>query len=251
MTNPTNKKTKEQFIKEIPATLNIEITGDYINTDTKIEYKCIHGTNFSLPWQIKKMKYCCHKGYFDSGNMWKSNTITIEDAKKRTLKDRPDTDVSKVYFEWDGKYKRLYGIRCTIHNIEYSSLLGSKVGQCPECKKLDNLKKLKDAAPKAWTSQSTGSFVSKNEIKWLDSLGVKERQYWLEDVKYKVDGYDKETNTVYLYHGRFWHGCPEKYDPEMIHPIVKIPMKDLYEKTIMYENKIKEAGYNLIVKWGT
>jgi hypothetical protein len=24
-----------------------------------------------------------------------------------------------------------------------------------------------------------------------------------------------------------------------------------YEKTIMYENKIKDAGYNLVVKWGT
>ena len=37
----------------------------------------------------------------------------------------------------------------------------------------------------------------------------------------------------------------------MIHPIVKVPMKDLYEKTMYYENKIREAGYKLIVKWGT
>ena len=84
----------------------------------------------------------------------------------------------------------------------------------------------------------------------LDELGVKDRQVWLKDVKYKVDGFDTETNTVYLYHGRFWHGCPETFDPEMIHPVVKLPMKDLYEKTMLYENKIKAAGYNLIVKWG-
>jgi len=37
----------------------------------------------------------------------------------------------------------------------------------------------------------------------------------------------------------------------MQHPILKIKMKDLYEKTMYYENKIKEAGYNLITKWGT
>jgi len=37
----------------------------------------------------------------------------------------------------------------------------------------------------------------------------------------------------------------------MIHPVVKIPMKDLYEKTLMYEDKIRDAGYNLIIEWGT
>ena len=251
MSNPKNKKTKEQFIKEIPTELEITITGEYINTDTKIGYTCKHGINSSRPWQILKMKYCCRKGYYESGNMWQSNTNTIEDAKVRTLRDRPNTDVSNVYFEWDGKYKRLYGIKCTIHNITYSSLLGSKVGMCPACYKEQNTEKILAAGPKAWASQSTGSFVSKEETKWLDSLGVKERQYWLGDVKYKVDGYDSQTNTVYLYHGRFWHGCPETYDPETIHPIVKIPMKDLYEKTMYYEKKIKDAGYNLIVEWGT
>lgn len=251
MTNPKNKKTQTQFISEIPANLNIKIIGKYINTDTKIEYQCRHGTALARPWQILKMKHCCRKGYYESGNMWRSNINTIEDAKTRTLRDRPNADVSNVYFEWDGKYKRLYGIKCTVHNIEYSSILGSKVGQCPSCFKEQNIEKILAAGPKAWASQSTGSFVSKAETKWLDSLNIKGRQIWLEDIKYKVDGYDLETNTVYLYHGRFWHGCKETYDPDMIHPIVKIPMKELYEKTMYYENKIKSAGYNLIVKWGT
>ena len=53
MTNPINKKTKQQFIDELPPNLKIEITGEYINTDTKIEYKCSHGTNFARPWQLK------------------------------------------------------------------------------------------------------------------------------------------------------------------------------------------------------
>ncbi len=251
MTNPSNKKTHEQFISEVPKELGLTITGKYINSDTKIEYTCQHSVNQARPWQILKMKHCCRKGYYESGVMWKSNTNTIEDAKEKTLKDRPNADVSNVYFDWDGKYKRLCGIRCTIHGTEYSSLLSSKIGQCPDCVIDDNLKKIKKAQEIAHKSQSTGSFVSKSETKWLDSLGVKERQYWLEDVKYKVDGYDSETNTVYLYHGKFWHGCPETFDPEMIHPIVKIPMGDLYKKTMYYETKIKEAGYNLIVKWGT
>jgi len=251
MTNPTNKKTKEQFIKEIPATLNIEITGDYVNTDTKIEYRCAHGINFSLPWQIKKMKHCCRKGYYDSGKMWESRTNSLETLKERALTHRKNIDVSGCYIDVSGRYKKLANIKCLTHNIFYNSIAHNKIGQCPLCFKADNLEKLRINAPKAWASQSTGSFVSKAETKWLDGLNIKDRQVWLEDVKYKVDGYDPITNTVYLYHGRFWHGCPETYDPEMIHPIVKVPMKDLYEKTMYYENKIKEAGYNLIIKWGT
>jgi hypothetical protein len=251
MTNPINKKTKEQFVKEIPAELNIEIVGEYINTDTKIEYKCAHGTNFSLPWQIKKMKHCCRNGYYNSGNMWAARTNGLETLKERALRDRPDTDVSQSYIDTSGRYKKLANIKCTIHNIFYNSIASNKIGICPKCNTERNIRQILAAGPKAWASQSKGSFVSKAETKWLDQLGIPGRQIWLEDVKYKVDGYDPDSKTVYLYHGKFWHGCPETYDLEMIHPIVKIPMKDLYEKTMYYENKIKEAGYNLIVKWGT
>lgn len=251
MTNPINKKTHEQFVSEISPDLGIEIISRYINTDTKIAYKCKHGENSALPWQILKFKHCCRKGYYESGKMWESRINKLEKLKESAVKYRKNIDVSQTYIDTSGRYKRLENIRCTIHNTFYSSIAKQKIGQCPECFKDDNREKLKTAAPLAWASQTTGTFVSKAETKWLDSLGVEERQYWLEDVKYKVDGYDPETKTVYLYHGKFWHGCPETFDPEMIHPIVKIPMKDLYEKTMFYENKIKEAGYNLITKWGT
>jgi hypothetical protein len=252
MTNPTNKKTKEQFVSQVPTFLGIQITGDYINTDTKIEYKCAHGTNLSLPWQIKKMKNCCRTGYYESGKMWESNILSLEEVRAWAMATRKDIDVSETFFDYDAGYKRLRNVKCNKHVTYYDSRVSTKkVGQCPECYKIENLERLKLAQVAAWESQSSGSFVSKNETKWLDELAIKGRQVWLKDVKYKVDGFDTETNTVYLYHGKFWHGCPKTFDPEMIHPVVKLPMKELYEKTIMYENKIKEAGYNLIVKWGT
>lgn len=252
MTNPTNKKTKEVLQKEIPESLGIEITGEYVNTDTEIEYKCVHGIHFSLPWRIKKFKHCCRAGYYESGKMWESNILSIEQVRDWALKTRIGIDVSSTYFDNDAGYKRLRNIKCNKHSTFYDSRISTKkVGQCPECFTEYNLEKLKRAQVAAWSSQSSGSFVSKSETKWLDELSVKDRQVWLKDVNYKVDGFDPDTNTVYLYHGRFWHGCPDTYDPEIIHPVVKLPMKDLYEKTIMYENKIKDAGYNLIVKWGT
>ena len=32
----------------------------------------------------------------------------------------------------------------------------------------------------------------------------------------KVDGYNKESNSVYQFHGRFWHGCPKCYSDDTI-----------------------------------
>jgi len=251
MSNPQNKKTHDQFISEIPKHLSIKVIGEYINTDTKIKYQCKHGINELQPWKILKLKYCCRSGFYESGRMWEGKTNNLETLKDRALKHRNNIDVSESYIDTSGRYKKLANIKCLIHNEYYSSIAHNKIGLCPSCNTERNIKQILAAGPKAWESQTIGSFVSKNETKWLNSLGVKERQYWLKDVKYKVDGYDPVTNTVYLYHGKFWHGCPNTYDPEMIHPIIKIPMKELYERTMFYENKIKDAGYNLIVKWGT
>ena len=183
--------------------------------------------------------------------MWEKRTNTLEELKDRALRDRNNIDVSECFIDDAGRYKRLSNIRCLKHDIFYDCIAHNKIGQCPKCYDEENLERLSLAQEAARQSEKTGSFVSKSETKWLDELEVSHRQYWLKDVKYKVDGYDPETNTVYLYHGRFWHGCPETFDQDMIHPVVKIPMRDLYEKTMFYENKIREAGYNLIVKWGT
>lgn len=256
MSNPSNKKTLEKFKSEINPELGITITGDYVNTNTKIEYTCKHGTRSARPWQILTFKNCCREGYYESGKMWAKRTVSLDQAKERILRDRQHVDVSECYFEKlpvkesKYEYKKVKNIRCTIHNLYYDSHLGKKMGMCPECYREENLEKILKAGPLAWASQTVGSFVSNAETKWLDSLNVPERQYWLSDVKYKVDGYDPETRTVYLYHGRFWHGCPETFDPEMIHPVVKLPMKDLFERTMMYENKIRQAGYNLVTQWG-
>ena len=252
MTNPTNKYTEDEFkllIQEnIPTILNIS---EYKGVDNKLKVHCTHGINERRGWSVLTGKYCCRKGYYDSGKMWEKKTNNLETLKQRATQSRTDIDVSQSYIDTSGRYKRLADIKCTIHNIMYSSIASSKIGLCPTCNTERNIKQILAAGPKAWSSQTTGTFVSKAETKWLNDLGITGRQVWLEDVKYKVDGYDSVSNTVYLYHGKFWHGCPDTFDPEMIHPIVKVKMKDLYEKTMYYENKIKEAGYNLIVKWGT
>lgn len=251
MTNPINKKTKEQFIKEIPDNLKIQIIGEYVNADTKIKYKCMHGEYSSLPWQIKKLKYCCRKGYYESGKMW-AGTIVSEDERLKWYKSqRPNLNFDDVKLV-EGKRNIFNNIKCRIHSDVIFTGISTKqhCTPCPMCKVVE-FKELMSLRKGVFHAKHKITPVSKAEKQWLDELKVPERQYWLPEVGYRVDGFNPETNTVYLYHGRFWHGCPKTFDPEMMHPVVKLPMKDLYEKTLLYENKIKSAGYNLIVKWGT
>ena len=253
MTNPQNKKTHETFINEIPKTLEIEITGTYINTDTKIEYKCRHGINLARPWQILTFQHCCRKGYYESGKMWASTRRTV-DFWKTELKKIFQDDYILDNLSIIGRGK--LSLECRTHGVfeQWAGSLKKGIG-CKICvKEKEKARKQQQAWENFIESGAylTGrSNVSKSETKWLDELGIVTRQKLLEDIGLTVDGYEESTNTVYLYHGRFWHGCPETYDPEMQHPVVKIKMKDLYRQTILYEQKIKDAGYNLITTWGT
>jgi len=95
--------------------------------------------------------------------------------------------------------------------------------------------------------------VSKPEIEWLDSLGIIDRQR-RENINgkiYKFDGFDSKTNTVYEYNGDYFHGNPKVYKPNDINDFLNITYGELYRKTIEKENAIKQAGFNLVVKWET
>lgn len=65
----------------------------------------------------------------------------------------------------------------------------------------------------------------------------------------KVDGYCKKTNTVYEFHGDYWHGNPNLYPENEIHPIIGISYGQLYRNTLDRDNKIRNLGYNLVVIW--
>ena len=67
----------------------------------------------------------------------------------------------------------------------------------------------------------------------------------------KVDGYCKETNTVYEYHGDYFHGNPDIYDQNSFNEKVGKMFGELYKKTLERDNKIRALGYNLVVEWET
>ena len=71
----------------------------------------------------------------------------------------------------------------------------------------------------------------------------------LDDKKIKCDGFCEETNTIYEYHGSFYHGCPLCFDPWKCNRVNKKKYGDLYLATKLREELIRKKGYNLVVKW--
>ena len=59
---------------------------------------------------------------------------------------------------------------------------------------------------------------------------------------YSVDGYEPETNTVYQYHGCYWHGCTCQKDRTK-------KQFARYVDTICLDKHIERNNYNLVVVW--
>lgn len=103
------------------------------------------------------------------------------------------------------------------------------------------------------------SKYSKPQISWLNSIEERDGiqiqhaltggEYVIPGTKYKADGYCKETNTIYEFHGDYWHGNPQLYSADFINCVNKQTMGDLYRRTIDRESEIKTKGYTLVVMW--
>lgn len=66
-----------------------------------------------------------------------------------------------------------------------------------------------------------------------------------------MDGYDEATNTVYEFHGCFYHGCPTCF-PNREKRYSKhndMSMREIYQMTEKRNQSIHEAGYCLKIMW--
>ena len=121
-------------------------------------------------------------------------------------------------------------IKCLIHGVFEQVAKSHLRGEgCPRC---------------------SNKSISKIETVWLDLLKIpkKYRQVILEinNKKYKVDGFNPKTNTVYEFHGDFWHGNPIIYNQKDINSKTGTTFGELYKRTIKKEKILKKAGYKSI-----
>jgi hypothetical protein len=100
---------------------------------------------------------------------------------------------------------------------------------------------------------------SRKSIDWLERVmkregifiqhGKNSGEYKIPGTRLSVDGYCKETDTAYEYHGDFWHGNPDVYLPEKIHPRKGITMGEIYKKTLKREEEIRKHVSKLVTIW--
>jgi hypothetical protein len=60
-------------------------------------------------------------------------------------------------------------------------------------------------------------------------------EYKIPNTNFKADGYCKEINTIYEFHGDYWHGNPNRYNLNEINKVTKCTFGELYEKTLKKE----------------
>ena len=82
----------------------------------------------------------------------------------------------------------------------------------------------------------------------------------------RVDGYHPETETIFQFHGCFWHGCKQCYPDERKGFVQRRtkqgnmitrrdsqgqPMrrKDAYGRTLMRTQFLRDSGYTVVEKW--
>lgn len=119
--------------------------------------------------------------------------------------------------------------------------------------------------PNSKTSNNSGCpkcclTYSRISLQWLSYLQISnihiiqhaesdDGEYKVHNTIYKADGYCKETNTVYEFHGDFWHGNPKRFNSDDINNVTKTTFGKLYQKTQDKKYKIQELGYNYIEMW--
>ena len=68
--------------------------------------------------------------------------------------------------------------------------------------------------------------------------------------RFRVDGFDSSTDTVYEFHGCFWHGCDKCVTNRyLLHPVRGVTMAKLYDDTLQRQILLENEGFIVKVMW--
>jgi len=202
------------------------LSTEYVNCFTKLDYRCPRG-------HLGAMFYNC----FQQG--CSCPVCSVEDKRhsydevERAFADRGYRLLSTDYL--NSKTKLEY--RCPKGHLG-SMIYGSfqQSSDCPICSKI--------------------SFVSKVSQKWLDCLGLakemgisREANLQIGDHRFRVDGFDSKTSTVYEFLGDYWHGNPSMFKLDDMNDRVGKSFGQLYQETIDRIKLLEDAGYKVVYIW--
>lgn len=115
---------------------------------------------------------------------------------------------------------------------------GKAPAGCPKCRGTNF-----SAAATEWLTAK--AFVDGINIQHAGNLG----EYRIPNTSYYVDGFCHETKMVYEFLGSFWHGDPQVYSRQTVHPIRNISMGEIYNSTMKRLTEIESLGYSIEYVW--
>ena len=138
---------------------------------------------------------------------------------------------------WEGG-SRLITIICKIHGEFQILPYLHKIGK--ECAKCSNQH-----------SDISMSWLLYMEVRYSTKIQHARNggEFIIPGTRYKADGYGKSINTIFEFHGDFWHGNPKLYDKTKINPRTDTTYGVLYETTVKKSNVIKKIGFDLVEIW--
>lgn len=225
------KMTKDDFIQKANEKHNNFYTYlfvEYVNSRTKVVISCpSHGMFRQCPGPHLQGAGCPGCAAIKISNSLRMTKDAFIMKANKVHNYRYDYSLS-IYV--NGKTK--IEISCIEHGVFLQNPDGHLCGLgCPKC----------------------ASTISKQEIKWLDSLNIpiqcRQKILYIGKCWIKADAYDPTTNAIYEFNGDFWHGNPLIYNPTDINPKNKKSYGELYMETQAKKQLILDAGYNLVDIW--
>lgn len=209
----------------------------YKNIDTKIEIICPnHGMFLRTPYKHANEKQGCPSCRAD--RISKTQRMSLDDFIKRAREIH------------NGKYD--------YSNVEYKNAHTKVKLACPNHGPFmitpnNHIYGVRGRGGKVGCVACSNN-VSYAGQEWLDSFKnpniEREVPQFIGNKKFKFDGLDRTTNTVYEYFGSFWHGNPEKYQPNDVNCRTGTTFGELYKSTLDKIEIIRSAGFTLVYVWG-
>jgi hypothetical protein len=233
------KKTNEQFINECNNKYNNLYDYSkvkYINNKKKVIIICnLHGEFTKSPCKFLSGEGCQKCSINNISNKFKKDTYIF--IKQANIVHNSKYDYTNINYI---NNRTKINIICSKHGIfEQTPDNHLKYNGCTKC---------------------VSNQFSKSQIKWLKFLEIyyniniqhidnSNQEYTIKNTKWKADGYCKETNTIYEFHGDYWHGNPKLFKSSEYNKTTKCTFGELYQKTLDKEQIIKDLGYNLVIMW--
>jgi len=172
-----------------------------------------------------------------------------------------DIENHKKYAIWLGEtlgYNNMedwYKIACEqIHNNFGGGLVGKYYNDSPSLF-------LKSVFPNyEWIKSKFKHKYSIGQIEWLEYIKVstpdiihalnnESGEFKIPNSNYSADGYSENKNCIYEYHGDFWHGNMNIYNPKDINPCTKTSYEQLYNNTLNKQIFCEKEGFTYKYIW--